>query len=166
MAPLLERWASVELGLASVETLPTVGIDLITAGYDTPEVLRLAVSDDDEYADDLRRKAARAFSSIGVAANASCLHEIAAGRSVAQRIRDGNISAEAGLAEMVRLWRITAHSQRFHQWMILGEAVFLFRDGYGGLQPFEDLTEETIPDTICALAAEFLATNNIPRLAA
>jgi hypothetical protein len=61
---------------------------------------------------------------------------------------------------MVRLWRVTSYSQLFHEWMMLGEEIFLSREIYGGV------TEGLIPGTIRALARDFLNANPIPVLSA
>lgn len=136
-------------------------MDLLTDGFDTPEIIRLAVCGRDEHPSDLRKAASRAFASIGFPSADERFHEVVVGRAVAMQIMDNSISAEDGLREMVRLWRLTGHSEIFTEWMILGEAVYLFGEGYcGGLEPY-DLTKASIPDTIRSLAAQFLSKNSI-----
>ena len=162
LLPFVYRWSRTHVDLVAAETLPELGVDLLTAGFDTPEVVRLAVCDHTDHPDDLRRAAGRAFTSIGFRHEDASFHETVVGAAVARRIVDCSVPPEDGLGEMVRLWRITCHSKLFEDWMILGEAIYLFRDGYGGLEPFSELTEDSIPSTIISLAGQFLEQHPIP----
>ena len=152
----VDRWSRTHVDLVSAESLPELGVELLTAGFDSPEVVSLAVCDSTDDTDELQRAARRAFASLGVESNAPDFHEAVVGNSVAQQITDGSVDPEDGLAEMVRLCRITRYSKLFEDWTLLGEAIYLFRDGCGGIEPFLDLTEETIPNAIRTLARQFL----------
>ena len=157
----VSRWSRTHVDLVSAESLPELGVDLLTAGFDTPEVVKLAVCDTTDDTEELQRAARRAFASLGVESDAPDFHEVVVGNSVAQQIADGSVDPEDGLAEMVRLWRITRYSKLFEDWMLLGEALYLFRDGWRGIEPFLDLTEETIPNAIRTLARQFLEKHAI-----
>ena len=161
LLPFLYRWSRTHVDLVSADTLPELGVDLLTAGFDSPEVVSLAVCDSTDDTDELQRAARRAFASLGVESDAPDFHEVVVGNSAAQQIADGSVDPEDGLAEMVRLCRITRYSKLFEDWTLLGEAIYLFRDGCGGIEPFLDLTEETIPDTIRTLARQFLEKHAI-----
>jgi hypothetical protein len=161
LLPFVYRWSRTHIDLVAAETLPELGVDLLAAGFDTPEVVRLAVCDRTDHPDDLRKAAGRAFKSLGFGFCDAGIHEIIVGTSVARRIVDSSVAPEDGLGEMVRLWRITCHSKRFEDWMFLGEAIYLFRDGYGGIEPFMELTEDSIPVTIRSLARLFLTQHPI-----
>lgn len=158
----LERWSATELSLASLSFLPEVGISLLEAGYDVPEVLKLAICDPDEHPEDLRKAAARAFAALGVVAETEGLHEIVVGRQVAEQLLSGQLAPEDGVRQMARLWVLTCHSDRFKAWMYLEGAIRVFRDGYGGLETFVALTEENIPSTICGLARQFIEGHPLP----
>lgn len=158
----LERWSAAELSLASTSFLPELGISLLEAGYDVPEVLKLAICDRDEHLADLRRAADRAFAALGVATETEGLHEIVVGRQIAEQLLSGHVAPEDGVRQMARLWVLTCHSERFKAWMYLEGAIRLFRDGYGGLEPFVALTENNIPSTICGLAQQFIDSHPLP----
>ncbi len=162
LLPHLYRWSLTFVDLVGVESLPEVAVDLLSAGFDTPEVVRLAVCDRDEHPDDVRRAAGRAFASLGFTPQDASFHQIVVGRMVAAQIADSVIQPLDGLAKMVSLWIITCHSEIFTEWMILDEAIYLFRNGDGGLEPYLDLTEETIPSTIYTLTQQFLVRHPIP----
>ena len=156
LLPFVYRWSRTQVGLASAETLPEVGVDLLSAGFDTPEVVGLAICDPADDAELLQRATGRAFASLGVGSDDSEFHEVIVGHSVARQIVDESVVPEESLGEMVCLWRMTCHSKLFEDWMILGEAIYLCREGLGSLEPFLDLTENTIADTIGTLARKFL----------
>ena len=158
----LERWSAAELLLASPSFLPELGVSLLEGGYDVPEVVRLAVCDRDDHPADLRKAAAKAFAALGVATENERLHEIVLGRRIAEQLLLGQISPEEGVSQMVRLWVLTCHSEFFKEWMYLEGAIRLFRDGYGGLEPFLTLTEESIPGTIRRLAQMFIDSHPLP----
>lgn len=161
LLPFVYRWSRTHVDLVSADTLPELGVDLLTAGFGTPEVVQLAVCDTTDDTDELQRAARRAFASLGVESDAPDFHEVVVGNSVAQQIADGSVDPDDGLAQMVRLWIITRHSKLFEYWMLLGEAIYLIRDGCGGIEPFLDLTEETIPNAITTLARQFLEKHAI-----
>lgn len=158
----LERWSAAELPLASLSFLPELGISLLEAGYDVPEVLKLAICERDEHPEDLRKAAARAFAALGVATETERLHEIVVGRWIAEQLLSGQLAPEDGVCQMARLWVLTCHSERFKEWMYLEGAIRLFRDGYEGLEPFVALTEENIPSTIRGLARQFIESHPLP----
>ncbi|RYD37401.1 MAG: hypothetical protein EOP86_03570 [Verrucomicrobiaceae bacterium] len=161
LMPMLCRWSRIIVGLEGepVESLPDLGIDLLTAGFDTPAIMALAVCDPSEYPDDLRRAAWRAFASLGLPGGENRqFHLLVAIRSVATHIVDGTLPAEKGLDLVVGMWVTARYPELLSEWMILGEAIFLFREGMGGLKPHQ-LTEATIPETIRTLARKFLSEN-------
>ncbi len=158
----LEKWSASELPRGATEFLPELAASLLMAGYDRPEVVGLAACEWNDDPEDLRKAAARAFAALGLDTDAEGLHEIVRGRRVAEQLLAEEIPQEEGLREMVFLWRLTCHSERFAEWNYLYEAICLFRDGYGGLEPFLSLTEENIPGTIRMLAQQFLQNHALP----
>jgi hypothetical protein len=158
----LERWSAAELTLASPNLLPDLGVSLLEGSFDVPEVVRLAICDRDAHPADLRTAAAKAFAALGVDTEMERLHEIVLGRRIAEQVLSEEVSPEVGLHQMNQLWVLTGYSELFKEWRYLKGAVCLFRDGYGGLEPFTALTEESIPSTTRLLAQQFLDSHPLP----
>jgi hypothetical protein len=58
---------------------------------------------------------------------------------------------------MYRVWQFSDFDPLYRQWMYLDDSIDLIREGYRGLDPFDDLTEQTVPETIRQLASTFLS---------
>ncbi|MDB6132269.1 MAG: hypothetical protein JWM59_512 [Verrucomicrobiales bacterium] len=164
LMPLLCRWSRMTVGLEAepVESLPDLGIDLLTAGYGTEEIMALAVCDLSEHPADLRQAARRAFASLGVPDEEDReFHLMVAGRSVASRIVDGTLSPEEGRSLMAAIWTNTHYPKLLSEWIIVEEATYFFREIMGTPELYTGLTEATISETIRTLAKEFLSENQV-----
>ena len=151
------RLSCAELGVGRPEELPDFGVALLEAGLSSSALVALASAARDDHPQDLRDLARRAFVSLGWPVPPAGGELLGMARGYCRRILDSLVDPLSGLRSMYRVWQLSDFDPLYRQWMYLDDSIDLIRDGYRGLDPFDDLTEQTIPETIRQLATTFLS---------
>jgi hypothetical protein len=154
------RLSSAELGLGRPEEFPDFAIRLLESGFETRELLSLAGSSSGDHPQELRDSARRAFVSLGWPVPPVGVELLDMARSYCRGIILNAIDPFSGLNYMLRIWQMSDYDPVYLEWTDLDDSIALLEGGHGGLDPFYELTESSIPDTIRQLAADFLMRTN------
>lgn len=60
---------------------------------------------------------------------------------------------------LYRLWMDSDHDDRFARWLWFSESICLLEYGYGGFEPFEDMTLDTVDECLIREAKHVLKSN-------
>ncbi len=132
-------------------------IDCLQAGHGDAKCAQLAGADSesDEEIRELFKASARG---IGVSLPPDDSDTDWMETFLCEEIVNGRMSELDGLADLYQLWLNTGMGSKHMVWVYLADRIDVIKEGHRGIEPFQDLKEETIPSTIRMEARKLLDT--------